>query len=80
MSGRRPQRTRPAVRALRGITEAVKVLDAVARGDTEELAGQDRWIAAFKTVSWVVEKDDTLVLTSAGHQARYNMELSATVH
>jgi hypothetical protein len=53
--------------------EALSVLDAIARGEAAELSGCDHWIEAFKTVLWVVQTDDGLVLTSEGHQAHYEM-------
>ena len=54
-------------------SEAFAVLDAIGRGEKTELAGDQRWIEAFKTVLWVVQTEGGLVLTSEGHQARYDM-------
>ena len=46
------------------------MLEALAAGAHDELAGRERWIDAFKTIRWVVESDKGPVLTSEGRHAR----------
>jgi hypothetical protein len=55
--------------------DAFAVLEAINRGARVEIPDAARWVAAFKTIRWVVEGQDGPILTPDGRRARDQMAL-----
>ena len=55
--------------------DAFAVLEAIGRGSRVELPDGARWVAAFKTIRWVVEGANGPFLTPDGRRARDQMAL-----
>jgi len=53
--------------------EAFLALEAIGQSTSDELTDHQRWVAAFKTIRWVVQTEAGLALTPAGRQARDEM-------
>ena len=53
--------------------EGFHALEAIGESTGVELADHQRWVAAFKTIRWVVQTEAGLALTQAGRQARDEM-------
>lgn len=62
-----------AVRGTQLMDEAIRVLDAIDRRQSDELAGRQDWVDALKAIRWVTQSDGGLALTDAGRKAREEM-------
>ena len=53
--------------------DAFRVLDAIARGAASEIDDPKSWTEAFKTIRWVTQSNQGLILTASGKAAHQDV-------